>query len=81
MTWTLGLHRGSLGIPQQSSCQGKASGASRRSWLVWYGSSQTTGYSPSLSNWLEYGVYYWGYIGITEKKMEITIMGYIGFRV
>ena len=23
---------------------------------------------------------YWGYIGIMEKKMETTIMGYIGFR-
>ena len=25
--------------------------------------------------------FYWGYIGIMEKKMESTIMGYIGFRV
>ena len=23
----------------------------------------------------------WGYMGIMEKKMEATIMGYIGFRV
>ena len=24
---------------------------------------------------------YWGYIRIMEKKMETSIMGYIGFRV
>ena len=24
---------------------------------------------------------YWGYMGIMEKKMETTIMAYIGFRV
>ena len=24
---------------------------------------------------------YWGYMGIVEKNMETTIMGYIGFRV
>ena len=23
---------------------------------------------------------YWGYMGIVEKKMETTTMGYIGFR-
>ena len=25
--------------------------------------------------------FYWGYMGLMEKKMETTIMGYIGFRV
>ena len=25
--------------------------------------------------------FYWGYMGIMEKKMETTIMGCIGFRV
>ena len=24
---------------------------------------------------------YWGYVGIMEKNMETTIMGYIGFKV
>ena len=24
--------------------------------------------------------FYWGYMGIMEKKMETTIMDYIGFR-
>ena len=26
-------------------------------------------------------LYYWGFIWTMEKKMETTIMGYIGFRV
>ena len=28
---------------------------------------------------METTIVYWGYIGIMEKKMEITILGYIGF--
>ena len=24
---------------------------------------------------------YWGYMGIMEKKMETTILGYIGYRI
>ena len=27
-----------------------------------------------------YEIYYWGYIGMMEKKMETTTMGYIGLR-
>ena len=30
---------------------------------------------------METTIVYWGYIGIMEKQMETTIMGYIGFRV
>ena len=30
---------------------------------------------------METTIVYWGYIGIMEKKMETTILGYIGFRV
>ena len=43
-----------------------------------YGRSALLERSITLLKEIEFGVYYWGYIGIMEKKMETTIqdLGY-----
>ena len=33
---------------------------------------------PDLKPWTLNPIIYWGYIGIVEKTMETTIMGYVG---
>ena len=42
--------------------------------LYWDNGKENRNYYNGL-----YRVLYWGYIGILEKKIETTIMGYIGY--